>query len=523
MACETGVSTPMFPNEPASGGAGDSEVAEEAVLSAALTSGEVRERAVRGAVLLGGRALAGRLLGMVSTVLLARLLRPRDFGAVAFGMAVIGLAGFLADAGIGAGLIRGREDIRKADLEAVLGFQVLISVTAAVAVGAAALLLGGEGELTALMALSLPIAAFSTPGAILLERQLSYRPLAAVEMIETAAYYLWAITTVALGAGVWGLATAVVVREVVGTLGTLVVAPAGRVRPRFAWRRIQRLVGFGARFQAVGLVAIVRDFAINAGTASIGGLSMLGVWSFAESLLQAPFLIFETLWRISYPALARLLAIDDDPAPAMELGLLVVGVASGLIVAGLVGSAPALVPSVFAPRWGGAVSVLPWAGASLAFAGPISVVSAGYLYAKGDATRVLVATAASDLLWVGLGLGLMPVLGVRSLGVGLLAAGLAGSSVLIRGVRRRLRIRFVPTLAPSMIAAAGAAMTGWLVARRLGPTLLSTAASALAVAATYFAILAIVNRRHLTETWRVVSVVLRRRTPAAGDASVELG
>jgi O-antigen/teichoic acid export membrane protein len=50
-----------------------------------LASSEVRHRAVRGAIALIGRGTALRGLGLLTNLVLARILVPREFGELAIG------------------------------------------------------------------------------------------------------------------------------------------------------------------------------------------------------------------------------------------------------------------------------------------------------------------------------------------------------------------------------------------------------------------------------------------------------
>lgn len=481
---------------------------EDAVISAPLSGEEVRRRAAIGAVLISGRTLAVRVLGLGANVVLARMLTPADFGVIAFGLTLTTAAAFLSEAGLGASLIRGPHDVRRGDLQALLGFQLL----AAALLGTVVAVVGawtGHGGVIAVMALSLPIAVFQAPGVILLERKLAYRALATVEMVQHSSYYLWAAASVAMGAGVWGLASAVVVRAVAGAAGMMVLTPAGRVGPRFNWATVRLHLGFGASFQGVGVVALLRDLAVNAGTASISGIATLGLWSFAFGLLQAPFVVFEALYRISFPAMARLLAAGDDPGPMLQRAMSVIGISAGVLIAGLLGTAPAVVPSVFGPRWEPAIAVLPWAGIGLAFSGPISVASTGYLFAMGRPAKVLSAVAVSAVVRLTLSLALLPLIGVKALGIGLLAGAAVEAVALAAAVRRLTRVRIVRAVLPSTCGVIVSAAAGWAVATAVGKTLFSSVLSGAVVLVVYVLFLALVDRDGMRSSWDRVSGLLR--------------
>ncbi|HET7489515.1 MAG TPA: oligosaccharide flippase family protein [Acidimicrobiales bacterium] len=484
---------------------------DEWITTPSLTGGEVRRRATRGAILLGGRAVLVRGVGFFANIALARLLAPEDFGALAFGLTLVGVAGFLADAGTGAALIRGHSEIRRRDLQAVLAFQLVVCALAGTVVVAGALAVGRHGFLTAVMALSLPAVAFRAPGAILSERELSYRPLAVVEIVESLAYYAWAIIAVTLGAGAWGVATAVLVRSLVGTATMLALVPKSRMAPRFEWRRVRRFIGFGLSFQAVGLVAVLRDLALNAGTASLKGLADLGIWSLALSLLQAPFMLFDVLWRVSYPAVARMISAGESPGPGLRRALGMVAVISGLFIAGLVGPAPAMVPAVFGAKWQPAVAVLPWAGLGLMIAGPISVASAGYLYAEGLAAEVLRACVATATAWVALALALLPSIGVQAIGIGWLSGACIEAVMLTSAMRRHARLKLSTAVAPAVAAAVVSSSAAWALTTALGPTLASTIVGGITVAVLYLAAEWVFDRERVAQVWRTLVGLARDR------------
>ena len=478
----------------------DKEPAAQSPNQPGLSGVEVKRLAAAGVAAVGLRQVAIRALGLGGTVVLARLLLPRDFGAVAVGLTLVSVFGFMGDAGMGAGLIRGPKEPERGDLASVLGLQVIVTVALATATAIIGLQLGLVGRVTALMVASLPIAAFRVPGVIVFERNLRYQPLVLIELLETLVYYGWAIATVLLGWGVWGLASASVTRSVVGALIINLRSPAGFVAPRISWSRVRPLLSFGLQYQAVSAVSLVRDQGLNVGTAVLAGIPVLGLWTLAYRILQVPFLLFDSLWRVSFPAMARLLAAGEEPGPILERGLAVAGLVTGGLLATLVGSAPALVPAVFGHQWTPVVWVIPWAAAGLMFGGPVSVATAGYLYAKGDSSSVLVSSLLHTVAWFLVAFPLLSLLGVQALGVGWMAASIVETVVLARRTRRHVPIRVLRHLALPAALGGVAGTAGWTAASNLGPTVTSTAAGALVAAAIYGLGMIIVQRSLVVDT-----------------------
>jgi O-antigen/teichoic acid export membrane protein len=457
------------------------------------------------------------VLGLASNVVLARLLLPEDFGLVALGATIVAFGSLLSDGGLGASLIRQSEPPERADLETVVGYQLILTSVLGVLVGLSALPFGHGAAVAAVMVCALPPLAFRTPGMIMLERNLSYRPVVLVEIIDALTYYGWAIATVVLGWGVWGLATATVARAVAASVAMTRLGPVGFVRPRLSWQRMRAMLHFGARYQAGMVTTLVRDQVVTVGTAAIAGVGTLGIWNLAGKVLQIPFMAFTSLWRVSFPAAARLDQSGEDIGPALERAVGVVACVTGAMLAALVGAGPALVPSVFGAPWEEAASVLPWASLGLMLNGPLSATTVGVLYAKGEASLVLRGLIAGGVAFWAVAFPLLPGLGVQALGLGWLVASLVEAAVFVRGAARHTSARLVAALAPCALSAAAGAALGWSLASAGRPTLVTAVVSGALAESVYLLCVLLFARRRLLDALRIVRRAIG--TPARGAAA----
>ena len=474
-----------------------------------MNAGEVRRRAVSGAAVDVLRGIGGRSVGLIGVLVLAHLLTPHELGLVAFGLTFVTFATFLADGGIGAGLIRRVDPPTRADLKALLAFQLAFSTALAVGIAAVLLPFGEFGQITALMVISLPLMSVRAPGVILLERELNYKRLAVVDIVETGCYFAWAIVMVTLGWGVWGLASATVVRALSGSTLLLVLFPPARMVPSWSWTRVQTLLGFGVRFQAVGVVNLLRDQGMNAAIALVAGVSALGIWSVAYRILQVPLLFFGSMWRVSFPGMARLVEAGDDVGPTIERVVAVVAVIAGVILAPLVAATPAWVPAILGSQWTDAVAVIPPACLQLMVMGPISVALIGYLWALGEASAVLRATLVGIPLMAAVLIPLLMIIGVPAVGFGWMASGFGEATVLLACARRHAEFRIRARLVPPTAFAVLAASVGWVVATQVGITVVGGLAGALCALAVYVVALWLWHRSYLLDSVRLAIRGLR--------------
>src|SRR5829696_1281824 len=396
----------------------------------------IRDRGAVGAVLLTIRAAGAQVVAFVGTLVLAHLLSPTALGMVAFGTTVITIGNFFSDGGLGAALIRRADHPTVDEFRALLALQLSLALVIALAVAVAGLRAGTMGAVTAIMACSLPLLALRAPHAIALERALMYRPIAAVDFAESLIYYGWAIATVAAGWGVWGVASAAIARALAGSVLITVASPLKLTTPRLVRGTLRSMLGFGIGFQAVGLAALARSQGVNLVVVAIGGERLLGYWSVAYRLMQVPFWVFQALWRVSYPTMARLRAHREDTRLTVERFARVTALAAGAMLAPLAVSAHFVVPALFGANWAPSAAPLPWASAGLVVSGPISVAAAGYLYSERDVRTPLVATIIGGAVWIALTAILLRPVGIAAVGISWMVASWTEAVIFARALWR---------------------------------------------------------------------------------------
>lgn len=478
----------------------------------ALARADLKRRASAGVFIVGTRGVAILLLALIGNVIVARLLTPHDFGVVAFGMSVVLLGGLLSDGGLGSALIRRAEPPDREELQALTALQLMVTAGLALLVAAAAAPFGEIGWITALMVSSMPLVALQFPGRILLERSLRYRPLAVVELSQVLTYHAWAIGFVIAGFGVWGLASASFARAAVAALIMAKVSPVGLVRPRVSWRRIRPLMGFGVRFQATTATWLLRDQGLNAAIALTASVSTLGLWSLARRMLEIPYLLLQSLWRVSFPTMSQLQRANVDTAPLIERAISIAAVGTGVILTGLAGSAPGLIPGVFGEQWREASSVVPGACLGLGIGGPVSVATQGYLYAVGDASAVLRAVVFQTIALFCVTVPLLHILGISAVGLGLFISSVVEAVVLARATREWTRVRVLRNLLPPVGIGVVSSGAGWTVSVVVGADLLSGAIGGVCSVLCFLVGLLVFCRNPLFDTVRFAVRAIRAST-----------
>jgi O-antigen/teichoic acid export membrane protein len=425
----------------------------------------VGRKAGLGAALVAARSVIVQVISLLGMIVIARKLGPHELGLLALGLTVTNFAAIFADGGLAVGLIRNPRAPTRRTLRVTLGLQLTVTSAMFVLLSAALALVPRFGLITVFMLGALPLSALQTPAKVVLERELEYRLVAGVESGECLVYYAWAIGALLLGYGVWGVASASLVRAAFSAGALWAAVPRCRIMPAWSWRESGTLLRFGVQYQAVNVVNLVRDQGVNLVALGLVGVSGLGVWTLASRIMQAPLLLLGALWRVSYPAMARVVALDSQPRRLLERATGSTALVMTLLLSTLAGTSPALVPFAFGESWQGAAQIVLPSCIALMIGGPVSVATAGYLYAVGDTRAVLRTTFLHSCGWLLLSIVLVPVIGVAGIGVAWVGGSLIDASLLARAAgRHAVGIRLLPELVVPLVAGIFAAGAGWAFA-----------------------------------------------------------
>ncbi len=455
------------------------------------------------------RSVATRLLSLGASIVLARLLLPEEFGLLALGLTITTVVGYAGSAGLAAALIRRPEAPERSDLQAVLFLQLFVTALSLPVVAALIPVFGTPVAIGAVMLSSLPLSALRLADQVMLERDLVYGPIAKVDVVEVLVQSAVSVTLVALGVGVWGVAVALPIRAIVGTLVMWHLGPIGPLAPRFSWSRTRTLLGEGTLFAAQDVAGLARDQGLNLVIGGLGGFGALGAWSLTGRLMLVPGVILSSLWQVAFPAMSRMRSVGGDMNLQIRraLGLTAVGLA--LPLAALIGASQTLVPVLFGPGWDAVAAALPWTAAGLLIAGPASVAFGSALFSEQRGKVVLLSAVLHSIVALLVTFLLFDRYGVTAAGIATVASGIV--EVAVFGLAfggdtlRCLSVALGP-----LVATALGAVAGLLLADTLATTVLALVAEvAMATAVTGVA-LAVLGRQPTRDFIRLLRSAVDR-------------
>jgi len=303
-------------------------------------------------------ALSSVLVQVIRTVVLARMLDPRDYGLMAMMMVAMGIADAFVDAGLGNAIIHKQTEDRKV-LSSLfwtnmgLGVFVYIILAALVPVFVWYYKEPIIAQLTLVLFTSVLFRSFGRQFEALLTKELKFKQIARVEMVSNALSLIIAIVLAWAGYGVWALIWSQVGKVAIqGVTQFFLNWHEYRPHWHFQWADVKPYLGFSL-FQ-MGEIQI-RYFAQRFDQMILArflGAITLGYYNFAYQLVQLPMMkVNPIVTRVALPVFAK---IQNDNEKLRSLYIRVIHILSLLnapLLIGIALFAPFYVPLFFGTKW----------------------------------------------------------------------------------------------------------------------------------------------------------------------------
>jgi len=483
-------------------------------------NGHVARQAVQGVVWTYLSFAGGKFLLFISTVILARILVPAEFGQVAFALLLIGYVEAVGDLGLSSALIYERE---KPEEAANIAFIVSLAsglLWFGAAYAAAPLVADFFNDpnvvpIVRVMAGVFVINALGNTHDALLRRDLLFKRRVVPDLAQAIVKGACAVALALAGWGVWSLVWGQLIGAAASTLALWTVMP-WRPGLRASWATAKRMLRYGGHIVSVNMISAVvhdADFVI---VGRMLGSAALGLYSLAYRTQE--FFITMVVWvigKVAFPVYAQL----RDDARGLSAAFLVTLRYLSLITLpagfGLAMVGGLFVQVFYGDRWAAAAPTLQM----LALAGALRSLGSH----AGDVYK---ATGRPDILTK---LGILRaaiIIPAMILGARYGIIGVAVAQVIVTGASTFLnlyvagRVLSLPVVAllrefrPAAIASAVMVASLYLIlpAFAAWPGLLALLASIFVGAVAYCAILVLVSRDTVREV-REATVTAFRRHP----------
>jgi len=474
---------------------------------------DIGRMTARGSVWATGSNLAGRLIAFLTTLILARLLDPADFGLVAIGLLCIGMLDAFRNLGVGEALIYRQ---RSGDTDSNTAFWIALAVgifLTLMMLGLAPLVARFFGnpeaaKVVTVLSVVFIIEALMVIHATRAQRDFQFAKRASAEITKSVFKAMVSISMALLGFGLWSLVAGQIAGALAGALCYWIIL---RWRPSFEFDRTAAvgLISYGGVLIGLAFLA----FGVSRADQFMIGRHLdetqLGYYAVAFNLVD--LLVANparTIGQASYSAFAKLSGDFKKLKQNYLDTILFVSVLCVALGAGMFATSANLVNTFLTPKWAAAIPVVE------ALAGFATIHAMAY--SAGDMLKAL--GRARDLVWITLVtlpvsvllLWLIAPTGIVSVAWTVLCIQFASGSAMIVLTMRALNIsvgEYVRVIMPAFVA--GFIMI--LVLRLLLPALTHSLAvpvrlvlDVLAGAAVYICVLQVLRPDVLTRILQFV-------------------
>ena len=313
------------------------------------------KKAKVGAMWSVGRESVTQLMGIPTTLILARLLSPSDFGIAAAATFFIQLGKRLGNMGLNTALVR-MTDVREEHRASVFAINMVFGLLAWAALMIAAPHIGafyGEPRVVGAVRLASTIFLVNFFGAVeyaVLQRDMKFREMALVEWTQPAVFLPVSIGLAWAGWGFWALLLGQVISNAASTASKMYF---GRWRPSLAVTRvgIAETVPFGMGVYAKRLLTYAAE---NLDSLVVGGLFGVTALGYYDKAFNAASNLSNRL-SIGATVMFRIFAIIKDERVRFVRAYTKVVLAGTFatlpIFAGLFVAAPEFISVVFGEQW----------------------------------------------------------------------------------------------------------------------------------------------------------------------------
>jgi O-antigen/teichoic acid export membrane protein len=339
--------------------------------------------------------LLDRSIGIVSVVILARLLVPADFGLVAMGTAITAIIELLSAFSFDMALIQSQHATR-AHYDTAWTLNVAMAAACALLVAAAAFPAGdfyGDPRLGPIMlwlSLATLIRGFENVGVVAFRKELKLNREFQLLLTKRIGVFLATISIALATRSYWALVLGTLAGSVGGVVLSYLFHP---FRPRFALSARSELFHFSMWMVFSNVINTLASRAADLVIGKSLGPGPLGLFNLAHEISHLPSTeLSAPVNRAVYPGYAK---VASDPARLTAQFLEVLGLTALLtapVALGIAAVAPLLVPLLLGGAWIEAVPLMK----ILALAGLLASLrtNAGYVFlALGKSELLTVMTA----------------------------------------------------------------------------------------------------------------------------------
>jgi PST family polysaccharide transporter len=326
----------------------------------------IREKIVSGGIYMAGRWGIGTAVSLIGTVAITRAVGPSQYGVFAAVLAIFMYVSNIGSFGLDVYLIRLQAvSIPRRTIDTA--FWLTSGLAVVLGAGGALLALvgpnvvnGANWTVTALLgSAAFTFSLISNIPLALLEKELDFRRVAAVELTNQYLFYAVAVPGAILFKAAWAPAAGLVIQQAVAVVA---FSAAASYRPHFAWSTAVARDGLKYGLSMTGAQSIyqLRQLVNPLIIGATLGAAATGYVALAIRMIETLSFVRSVTWRLAIAAFSKIRADLPKTRRAIGEGMPLQVLALGSFLLPLCWVSTFVVPIVFGPQWRPSIGLLPY-------------------------------------------------------------------------------------------------------------------------------------------------------------------
>jgi len=272
----------------------------------------IKRSSTIGIISLSIRNLLIQSISAVGYFLLSYFMGVAEAGLFDITNEIVSIFGYFSDLGFVAALIQKKSKPKKRQLQTAFSFQqVVVFISLLIVFFKFPSIRRNRGYgpketwLLASLCFSFFTSSLRTIPSVLLERNLKFKTISVIAIVENLIYYSLAVSLAYLGFGSYSYAIAIFVRSIFSLIAYYSVSP-WPIGINFSLKSAKKLFSFGIPYQANSIIAMIKDRFSNVFVAGIIGRLNYGLLGWGQKIPRYSLSLMDAVMKVTFPALSRL-------------------------------------------------------------------------------------------------------------------------------------------------------------------------------------------------------------------------
>ncbi|AFY50746.1 membrane protein involved in the export of O-antigen and teichoic acid [Nostoc sp. PCC 7524] len=390
-----------------------------------MSINNIKSKVIQGSIYLTIRQLLASGFSLVSALVIARILGPKNYGIVTTSLGIFYFLKWSGRLGLSAYLVR-KPNLSENEAQQVLCFYNVVGIAFCFVSWLVAPAFGwwtGQVEVAQLLQWLVPAIWLDMIGSVpasMQERELRFKQVGLIDAIAQIANYLLSIAIVLMYKNYWGVIAGTILQFMVFASVSFWCYPMSW-RWKWHWQDLKPAIHYGLTYYFANWLFTLKSLTIPLFVSRLAGIEAAGIANMATRILQQLSLLRNVVNRMSLSVIAKLLEDPSATQRAISRGMTYQALLMGTICASFACCASWLIPTLFGEKWVLSAQIFPMLGFA-AVVGSIFDLHTSALYAAGHNRSVAIFNFGYlTVLWLG-SILLIPIFGLWGYGAAELIA-----------------------------------------------------------------------------------------------------